>query len=305
MAKNMIRSAWPRGGVRTSLPVTIYRRDSAHPEAADWAARVVSNGGTVGTSLPAVNAFCNAIDAAGIRDRFYRLNLFCGTSDASLNAVRTPLYRGPSLGGTQYGGTTDTNANFVQGDYTETGFANGGLAGNGLNRRLATGLAGSNLSGHNLHLSAYEISPTTGTFDASVGLRTNFGAPGAYLTTGLVATTYEMALASAAIQDALGSAPTGHWIGVQTGSRTGVLYRNGVSRSTTYSGGASTANDFSTLAHDFGVFALNDGGSPNVFRDFTAARLGGYSIGLSMNGTQAEAFYTAMQAFQTALARNV
>lgn len=26
MAKNMIRRAWPRGGVRTSLPVTIYRR---------------------------------------------------------------------------------------------------------------------------------------------------------------------------------------------------------------------------------------------------------------------------------------
>ena len=276
-----------------------------HPEAAAWRSAVVANGGSVsGSTLKAVGDFCKAIDAAGIRDRFLRLNLFCGNSDASLNAVRTPLYRGQSRTGTQLGNATDTSANFVQGDYTETG-ASGGLTGNGSNKRLATGLAGSNLNGHNIHLSAYEISPSPNAFDVSVGVRTNFSAPGMSILTSGVATTYEMALQNNAIQVAVGSAPTGHWIGVQTGNRVGVLYRNGVSSSTTYVGGANTTSDFSSIAHDFGVFSHNDGGTPNVHRDFSATRLGGYSIGLAFTGSQAAAFYTAMQAFQTALGRNV
>lgn len=277
-----------------------------HPEAAAWRSAVVANGGSVSPStLKAVGDFCKAIDAAGIRDRFLRLNLFCGTSDASLNAVRTPLYRGQSRTGTQLGNATDTSANFVQGDYTERG-ASGGLTGNGSNKRLATGLAGSNLNGHNIHLSAYEILPSTGTFDASLGVRTNFGAPGVTLWVVSPATTYQWTTQNNGIQVAVGTSPTGHWIGVQTGSIVGALYRNGVSQSTTYFGGSPTASDFSGITHDFGVFAHNDGGTPtNVFRDFSATRLGGYSIGLALTGSQAAAFYTAMQAFQTALGRNV
>ena len=111
-----------------------------HPEAAAWRSAVVANGGSVSAStVKAVSAFCAAINAAGIRDRFYRLSLMCGDSDVSLVAVRTPLYRGPSLGGTQYGNALDTNNNFVQGDYAETG-ATGGLKGNGSSKYLDTGL---------------------------------------------------------------------------------------------------------------------------------------------------------------------
>jgi hypothetical protein len=51
-----------------------------HPEARAWIDNVYANGGTVSPSTAsAVNDFCNSIDAAGLRDRFYRLNLFCGT----------------------------------------------------------------------------------------------------------------------------------------------------------------------------------------------------------------------------------
>jgi hypothetical protein len=66
-----------------------------------------------------VSKFCASIASAGIRDRFYRLNLFCGSN---LNAALVPLYRGPSLGGTQYGNTTDTNVStlFVSANYSET-----------------------------------------------------------------------------------------------------------------------------------------------------------------------------------------
>lgn len=275
-----------------------------HPEAAAWRSAVVANGGSVSAStVKAVSTFCAAIDSAGIRDRFLRLNLFCGTSDSSLNAVRTPLYRGQSRTGTQLGNAADISANFVQGDYAETGVS-GGLTGNGSNKRLATGLAGSNLNGHDIHLSVYEISPSTNIFDASLGVRTAFSAPGATLWVENPNTKYQFTLHNNAIS-ATASPPTGHWIGVQTASVTGALYRNGSSVETAYTSGLATASDYSSITHDFGVFAHNDGGSPNVFRDFSAARLGGYSIGLSMNGTQAAAFYTAMQAFQTALGRNV
>ena len=112
----------------------------SNADAQDWLNRVYDNGGTVSaTTASAVNTFCNAIDAAGIRDRFYRLNLFCGNSDASLIAVRTPLYRSQVPGGTQHGNDIDTNNNFVAGDYSESG-ENGGLTGNGTNKFLNTGL---------------------------------------------------------------------------------------------------------------------------------------------------------------------
>jgi hypothetical protein len=85
-----------------------------HPEAQVWRARVLANGGTFKAStLAAVSRFCFAIDAAGIRDRFYRLNLFCGDN---LQACLVPLYRGPTSGGTQYGTPTDINVNFVNAD---------------------------------------------------------------------------------------------------------------------------------------------------------------------------------------------
>jgi hypothetical protein len=61
-------------------PRLLRPRSTIHPEAADWANRVRANGGSVsGSTLTAVSRFCASISAAGIRDRFYRLNLFCGT----------------------------------------------------------------------------------------------------------------------------------------------------------------------------------------------------------------------------------
>jgi len=63
----------------------------SNADAQDWVNRVYANGGTVSAATAnAVNDFANAIDAAGIRDRFYRLNLFCGTG---LNACLVPLYQ--------------------------------------------------------------------------------------------------------------------------------------------------------------------------------------------------------------------
>ena len=54
--------------------------------------------------------------------------------------------------------------------------------------------------------------------------------------------------------------------------------------------------------NSFGVFAVNRGDS---FTNHYAGRLAGYSAGLDMTAGQISSFYTAMQAFQTALGRNV
>lgn len=104
-------------------------------DAADWVRRVEANGGSVSTAtVGAVTEFCNAIDAAGIRGKFFRLNVFCGTG---LNACLVPLYRGQSLDGTQYGNATDTNNGpFVSGSFSEAT----GLTSNGTTQYLDTGL---------------------------------------------------------------------------------------------------------------------------------------------------------------------
>lgn len=46
-------------------------------------------------------------------------------------------------------------------------------------------------------------------------------------------------------------------------------------------------------------------GTTNVMRNFSPARLNGYSCGFSMTDQQAADFHTIMQTFQTALNRNV
>ena len=266
-----------------------------HPEAAAWRSAVVANGGSVSAStMKAVSTFCAAIDAAGIRDRFYRLNLFCGSSDASLIAPRVPLYRGPSRTGTQYGNALDTNNNFVQGDYQETG-ASGGLKGNGVNKYLATGLP-MNYTGiaSERHLSVYQTENATST-DYAIGVYNTVDP----------ATIYQLVRVSGSFQYYAGgntlTLPTtaqslGHWLGSGVANR--AIYLNGSVRQTA-TNGSETINSEATPFH---IFARNTNGSPEGHSD---ERQAAYSIGLSMNGTQVSNFYTALQAFQTALGRNV
>ena len=287
------RHLW--GEAMSMSPRLLRPRQTLHPEAASWAARVVANGGTVsGTTLSAVDKFCKAIASAGIRDRFYRLNLFAGNSDASLNAVRTPLFRGPSLGGTQYGGTTDTNNNFVAGDYAE----NSGLAGNGSTKYLNTGFPTNTLQEGNRHISAYEQAKSTGLYQFSIGSE-GASANSQWFSLGTFAPTdnYRFGFGSASGGvDATSYSGGAMWLGSNAATGSGTLYKNGVSAVT----GSLTAA--TPTSSEMWVFTLNrqgtSGGPSN-------ARLGSYSLGLGMNATQAAAYYTAMQAFQTALGRNV
>jgi len=278
---------------------------ATHPEAIDWATRVTANGGTASsTTLAAVSTFCAAIDReSGLRAAILRCNLFCGNSDASLNAVRTPLYRGASLTGTQLGNATDTNVNFVAGDYQETG-SGGGLKGNGSSKYLNTGLAPSNISSLlDVHLSASGTDLDTSGDRVFVGSINSNANPGSEIYALDVYAAYVTGRASRLSMFTAGQFPVvttpgtteSHIIGVRTSATSSVIYRGGASAVTN----ATTAVPVSHTRNWF-VFALNNIGTPTAY---TAARLRMYSIGNGLTAAQALAFSNAVIAFNTALGR--
>jgi hypothetical protein len=281
----------------------------ANADAQSWITRVYNNGGTVSsTTAAAVNDFCNAIDAAGIRDRFYRLNLFCGGTSgtsAGLAACLVPLYRGPAVGGTQYGGYIDTNSNFAVGDYAETG-ATGGLAGNGTSKYLATGLNpyDAGLSETDFHTSGYfrETQNTSGAFIGCVNSSAQRGVVfhPAYLTFGMYVRFG--GLTDSGIENGTLSSRNGHLLGVRRPGGAG--FKDGANINATSVTTGSVAWAASADSPSLYVFARNDvTASPSIAH--YAGRSQAYSIGKGMTDAQAAAYYTAMQAFQTALSRNV
>jgi hypothetical protein len=266
-----------------------------HEEAADWVVRVRNNGGSVSPkTIRAVSKFCIDIDTAGLRDRFYRLNLFAGTG---LNACLVPLYRGPSRTGTQYGNTTDTNQGpFVSGDYAETG-ASGGLKGDGNTKNLDTGFvisASDSPVREKGHLSSWV--QTKGTSRrAAIGVRLDT-APAAFMGYDLADT---LSLwggygSSAAFQAVTGSSVPHHVL-VQQASQS-ELFDNGAVLATA---AASTAG---ALSRNMTVFTQAFGTGTSVLSR-SDARLGSYSSGLDLTSTQVAAYYTALETFMIALGR--
>ena len=276
-------------------------------EAADWQARVVANGGTVSAeTLAAVQQFCLAIDAAGIRDRFYRLNLFCGDQ---LAAALVPLYRAESSTASARGNTTDTNNGpFVDADYVSTG-STGGLIGNGNSKFLNTGLLANSIPSTNAHLSVALRTAQTST-NADKTLIGAFSTSGAllYAIDGMRTTgntfgaccfgTYSGGLAGwfgeTAAFGASGPLAVGN-ITASSITAASTMYRNGSATGTT-----STFRTDYTVATPIYVFANGSGGAAV---NITNARLGGYSIGLGMTQAQAQAYSNAVSAFNTALSR--
>jgi len=278
---------------------------SGHPEANAWRTAVVANGGSVSvTTVKAVSDFCASIDAAGIRDRFFRLNLFAGTG---LNACLVPLYRGQSRTGTQWGNALDgNNGPFVSSDYVETG-TGGGLATGASNttKFLATGLSPftASIPFNDTHISYYAraaVASNGNVAGATANSRTwhsfPFGANNLFF--------YRSGgNSNAGIegQALSGTNRAGHLVAVRNSS-TSVLFRNGTDLGLT----ATVTNTSSFDADPGGIYIygrnLNQGASLD---QQLSATLQGYSLGLAMDATQAAAFYTAMQAFQTALGRQL
>lgn len=283
---------------------------SLHAEAMDWHSRVVTNGGSVSSStLLAVSAFCRAIDAAGIRDRFLRLNLVCGTG---LSAALVPLYRAASLGASALGSTTDTNNGpFVSGDYAETG-STGGLKGNGTSKYLATGF-GTNLLGSlsDMHIAFSATALETATTTSGV-LHIGTDTTGGNSVCDIGLLNYPSSTRSRAMRLFSGTNyPFQPSSGLEMASARGseeplmVATRTANNVATLYGSGAQIAQDTVTrspASTTNGIFvcATNGNGSPGAY---SSMRLRCYSIGNGLTAAQVRAYTAAIVAFNTALDR--
>lgn len=266
-----------------------------HPEAAAWRSAVVANGGSVSAStMKAVSKFCADIDKAGLRDRFYRLNLFCGSN---LNAVLVPLYRGPSRTGTQYGNATDTNNGpFVSGDYAE----NSGLKGNGSSKYLETGVAMTFLGTNQLHLFV-SFNPEVAEFRQLLSARANLAGSVALEDNynGTTANRPRAAVFSGGFQPDHLSPITGrtqYWI--NNNSNPMEMYGRNVNLNNPNNAGAYS----STNNEAFLVFAGNQTGTGII--GHSGQRIDAYSFGAAFTTTaQRNDFHTAMSDFRTTLGR--
>lgn len=273
----------PLGFPGSALPTAI----TLHPDAADWIRRVRAAGDDASAStLNAVSAFCDAIDAAGIRSSFARLNLFCGNS---ITAALVPLYTGTSLGAT-LGNATDTNVNFVSGDYTEST----GLKGDGTTKYLKTGVTPALLSSvTSIHLShagrAYTLgggTPATiiGSYDGST-------------------THYEIRTSSSTRETLLAGAGGNGYAATSESHQ--VASRTATNAESVYCGGAvvsssTTATTPATSSRDWAVFCLNLQGT---YSRFNGATLWCYSIGGGLTAEQVRQFSLAVIQFNKALVR--
>jgi hypothetical protein len=250
-----------------------------------------------GSTLSAVSKFCAAIASAGLRDRFLRLNLFCG----SFQGAFVPLYRSASFGGSPLGNATDTNLGspaFLTGDYNETG-TSGGLLGNGSTKYLDTGLNVSSLPGAaNCHLSSY-ITGTQDIASARTLIGTLFnGVTDRYRlflnasTAGNYSATSELGVSTQASVGGRANANGGLILSTRTSATSLTIYDDAVSIATNESNTAAV-----TGASPFFVFARN---GPT---EFFNGRMAAYSIGAGMDAPQVTAYNTAMQAFQSAMGR--
>jgi len=282
------------------------RASGGHPEALAWRSAVIANGGSVsGSTVAAVSDFCRAIDAAGLRDRFYRLNLFAGTG---LNAALVPLYRGPTYGGTDYGNATDTNNGpFVSGDYTETG-ASGGLLGDGSGKYLDTGLTVATVGVNGHHAFYHDKTGRSTASSKALGGSTNNSRSQRFVN---FSSGPSDTLSGSYGDNILGGGSVAIDSGILPGfslttrrSATDLeIYANGVSADT-----KTTSATVTAITNNFGVFAVLGAGDVATADDaafgYWNDRIKGYSFGLDMTAQQVSDYYTAMQAFQTALGRN-
>ena len=266
-----------------------------HADTQEWRQRVLVAGGTVSkATAQSVDTFVRGIIADGLRDRFYRLNLFVGDN---ILAALVPLYRGPVSGGTVYGYEYDQNVGpFLSADLSSSL----GLSADGATKYLNTGLSGASLpSAYDLHISNYVTRHGTGAYTFNTG----WGATGGVFQTGIgpisPTTSYWFwdypDSGSAYVLKA--SVPLGFMMGSvrATGSNGASFLINTGTESTATSGANRVLVDAAIP-----IFARRLG---TLIDNRSNAALGMYSIGAAMSSIQSTAFRSRVQALSTALGR--
>lgn len=253
---------------------------SVDADALGWAAAVTANSGTYSAStLSAMSTLISALKAAGLWTKMACFGPLAGDQ----LAAALIQYKGGTW-------AAATNVNFVSGDYTEAT----GLTGNGSNKYLNTGFAQNTLTAASRHMATYDrVLPSAN--QASIGSDAS-GSNTWMLQNVAGSYSYFAAGNGANAGSAAAAATAGFYVGVSETSTSLRIYKNGASVATS----APTA--LVPSAENQGVFAKLRGG---VAGAFSAGTLGGYSMGEILTAGEVAALYPIVQAFQTALGRQV
>lgn len=260
-----------------------------------WLVRVAAAGGTVsGATRAAASTFAATAKSAGVWSKLRRLNLCCGDFAASF----VPLIN-------TSGAAADTNVNFVAGDYSEAL----GWASDGTTKYVDTGYTPSEATGG---ISAYLRTAQTAAATTRVlmgsrksdsaqifRLAGNTDAAGV-ATASHVTGSWGGASAGPNPTITTGGMSAAMWHMTRTGATASALYKNGASvgTSTTNTTPATTSGALYVGAQHF----VGTGANGFVIVN---TRIAGYAVDTGMTAGEAASFYTAMQAFQAALGRQV
>lgn len=202
------------------------------------------------------------------------------------------------------GGTASSHAVNLKtpGTYNLT-FATGmthsstGMTGNGTTGYANTNLIPSSVYGvsNNGHLSYYSRTDSNGANEREIGALTSTNYSDLALRYSNNAHTRWGETSTPTLTSSLNS--LGFYIGSRTGSTTEKLFKNGAQILTS----GLTGN--SSVSVPFFIGAINFQGSPNGF--YSIKQCAFASIGDGLTDTEAANFYTAVQAYQTTLSRNV
>jgi len=298
----------PNNYIKTPISVT------NNPDVDIWLNTVTLNGGTVSsTTISALNTFCNSIDSAGLRNKFYRLNLFCGNN---FTACVVPLYSGPSRSSIQFGFSSDQNINYSYATYNTgndinddfTYSENQGLLGSAqalttsVSRRfLDTGLKLNLLNSNNIHYSFYCNNLTTGGYGLGIYEAANTGFSFSISSSNFYTGAFANPILTYSNSSSPKSYPSNKGLYVSTHNNNILSIYEGRGSRLGYRDISSVPLTIPSIS-SLTIFSENRPSAP-LFNFID--RLQGYSIGLALSQSEIETYYDIMQTFQTALNRNV
>lgn len=179
-------------------------------------------------------------------------------------------------------------------------YANTGITPNGTSAYMNTNLnTSTQLTQTSTHLSVYVRNNSKNGNPYDIGNATSGGmiVNATYLITRYNTDSAYIGIADSSYGTSVASSDSrGFWVGATNGSLVQTLYRNGISIKT----GTATSGSFAN--NNLYLGAANNGGSPSFFTDKQYALA---TIGDGLSSTEASNFYTAVQAFQTSLSRNL
>lgn len=257
---------------------------SYDPDALIYFNNIAANGGTISNATKAnINTFVLSLKSAGIWDRIVDL---CPMAGDQVAAAITKLKY--ANGGSPY----CTNYNFTDGMYSEST----GMTGNGFSSYLDTGqklTTIGNSDGTNLHMAAdvltYASGRPLGVFREAIYTRHYLIYDGG--------STWAWGSPNGATMS-----QAGFYVATRENSGNAYMYKDGSSYSN-FVPDDSTPSDWPC-----GVFVAigsptGDSSETRTLNSYSAATLGGYSLGYGLSSSQAAAFDTAWAALRTALGR--